>query len=176
VPDPIATASSVLAIAQALQRRANKGGMGPPATPSGVLPDPLAIYDLLVVEPVLRESTRRLFADGHYSQAVEEAFKCLNNVVKERSGSAGDGASLMTSVFSLNSPVLKLNRLQTDSQRNQQNGYMQILAGCMTGIRNPRAHEHQHPDEPHVAIEMLALANHLMRLVAGATKSRKKKP
>lgn len=34
---------------------------------------------------------------------------------------------------------------------------------AMTGIRNPRAHESQLVDTPESALEMIVLANHLMR-------------
>jgi hypothetical protein len=74
----------------------------------------------------------------------------------------------MQKAFSEKSPVLQINELRTDSQRSEQLGYMEILAGCMLGIRNPRAHEHQLSDAPEVALELLIWANHLMRLVAAS--------
>ncbi len=126
-------------------------------------------FDRLVKDSDLRLAARKLFVDGHYALAVEEAYKCLNNYVKSRSNVSDDGASLMQRVFSLKNPILKLNKLKTESQKNQQLGYMQIYSGCMTGIRNPRAHEHRYLDEPSAALEMLSLANHLMRLVRKAT-------
>ncbi len=82
---------------------------------------------------------RQVFLNGHYSLAVEEGFKYLNNLVKRRSGLEADGAGLMGTAFSLNSPVLRLSDLRTQWKRDQQLGYMQILQGSMTGIRNPRA-------------------------------------
>jgi uncharacterized protein (TIGR02391 family) len=135
----------------------------------------MAVFDALIREPNLRDTTRQLFQDGHYALAVEEAYKCVNNAVKSRSGLTADGSSLMKSAFSLGNPVLKLNDLSDQSQRDQQLGYMEIFAGCMTGIRNPRAHEHQYLDEPHVALEMLAWANHLMRLVRISKRCRARK-
>ncbi len=54
-------------------------------------------------------------------------------------------------------------------------GYMQILQGTMTGIRNPRAHEHAYLDEPHNALEILALCNHVVRIVRRATRTKKSK-
>jgi uncharacterized protein (TIGR02391 family) len=135
--------------------------------------DEAVMFDALVTETALRETTRQLFLDGHYALAVEEGYKCLNNVVKSRSGLSTDGASLMRTTFSPKGPLLKLNALETDSERDQQLGYMDIFAGCMTGIRNPRAHEHRYLDEPEVAIELLALANHLLRMVNSAKRTRK---
>ena len=54
--------------------------------------------------------------------------------------------------------------------KDEQRGYMDIFAGSMTGIRNPRAHEHDLADEPEVALELLVLANHLMRKLDAATR------
>jgi len=82
---------------------------------------------------------------GHYADAVEAAFKELNGVVKEmvikKTGQELDGAPLMQKAFSPNPPcVVVLDDLSTESGRNIQQGYMQIFAGAMTGIRNPKAH------------------------------------
>ena len=130
--------------------------------------DILALYDLTITDPRLRSASRSLFRDGYYALAVEEAYKVVNNSVKARCTGSRDGADLMTFAFSPTNPRLKVNELQTDSQRDQQKGYMQILAGCMTGIRNPRAHEHEYLDEPHVGLELLVLANHLLRIIDGS--------
>ena len=82
-----------------------------------------------------------------------------------------DGVALMQFVFSANSPVLMLNSFQSDSEKDEQRGYMDIFAGSMMGIRNPRAHEHELVDDPEVALEMLVMANHLMRKLHSAVKS-----
>lgn len=175
---PRRAAKAALGLAQVLQSVADQLGAGqdvtPPPPPS--LDDPLGVYDAVIDHGELRETTRQLFADKHYAQAVEEGFKCLNNQVKKRSGRTElDGASLMTTALSPGNPLLKINRLKSSSEQDAQKGYMFIAQGAMTGIRNPRAHEHRHLDEPRAAIEMLALANHLMRLIDGATRSRKRK-
>ena len=53
---------------------------------------------------------------------------------------------------------------------------MDLFAGSMTGVRNPRAHEYKLTDEPEVALELLILANHLMRKLQAATKSQPEAP
>lgn len=128
-------------------------------------------FDQLVTSDLLRQSSRALFVDGYYARAVEEAFKCLNNAVKDKSGDQRDGAPLMRAVFSPNAPILKLNPLQSPSERDEQQGYMDLFAGAMTGIRNPRAHEHSLVDAGEVALELLTLANHLMRKLDGAVEN-----
>jgi len=167
--------SDVLHVATAIQSAVEHIGCGHRSPPPS--DDYEALFDKVITEPPLVETTRSLFVDGYYALAVEEAFKCVNNIVKRKSGVADDGAGLMRNAFSVNRPVLRLNACKTQSEKNQQQGYMDIFAGCMVGIRNPRAHEHRYLDEAHVAIEMLAWANHLIRMVdkAKRVRSRTKK-
>ena len=140
------------------------------APPQGKERTLVARFDEFVTQEALKSTSRQLFSDGHYSRAVEEAFKRLNNEVKHKSGCTDrDGADLMHFVFSAGSPVLRFNALQTQSEKDEQLGYMEIFAGALTGIRNPRAHEHELVDDPEVALEMLVLANHLMRKLESAT-------
>ena len=130
----------------------------------------MTVFEELITDNQLQQTSGDLFRDSHYARAVEEAFKCLNNAVKDKSGrSDGDGAGLMQAVFTPNFPILMLNALQSQSERDEQQGYMHIFAGSMTGIRNPRAHQHDLADEPDVALELLVLANHLMRKLDAAT-------
>ena len=87
----------------------------------------------------LRSASRRLLSDGHYARAVEEAFKCLNNAVKDKSGlSESDGEGLMMRAFSEKGPTLRLNNLKTRSETDEQRGYMYLYAGAIIGIRKPK--------------------------------------
>ena len=123
-------------------------------------------YDMLVTEDGLHQACRSLFRSGHYAEAVRMAFTYLDNIVREKSGHAEkDGADLMRFVFSADKPLLKLNDLETRSDRNEQQGYMQMLAGAMTAIRNPRSHEYDLTDRPEEALEMLVMANHFIRVL-----------
>ena len=77
----------------------------------------------------------------------------------------------MRATFSSRSPVLRITALGSQSERDEHDGYRDIFAGSMIGIRNPRAHEHELADLPEVALEMLVLAGHLMRKLNGAVKT-----
>ena len=139
--------------------------------PLEAVPDSRDRFGELVTDSQLQRISGPLFRGSHFARAVEEAFKCLNNAVKEKSGLADrDGSALMQAAFSAHSPILRLNDLESVSDRDEQRGYMDIFAGSMTGIRNPRAHDPELIDEPDVALELLVLANHLMRKLNASTK------
>ena len=130
----------------------------------------LVQFDIRVTDAGLHRSCRSLFISGHYAEAVRMAFTYFDNMVREKSGQAEkDGADLMRFVFSAKKPVLKLNALIDRSELNEQEGYMHMFAGAMTGIRNPRSHEHELVDGPDEALELLGMANHFMRMLNKAT-------
>ena len=132
-------------------------------------PDPPSdehhLFTALVTHPELTTACSKLFKDGHYARAVEEAMKAVNNRVKERTGLTVDGRPLMEKAFSIGEPRLRLNPLGTQSERDEQLGYMAILSGCMHGIRNPRAHEHRLVDTPRTALQLVVLADHLFDMI-----------
>ena len=142
----------------------------PPPPPAH---DVATLYDAMITVPELRSLTRKLFRDGHYSLAVEQACKLVNNQVKGRCGkTAKDGPDLMHHAFKVDAPALRINSLKTESERDEQDGYRYIFAGMMAGLRNPRAHEHLLRDEPEAALEILVLANHLLGVLARAKRTR----
>ena len=164
-----------LDVAKDIQGEISVAGIGSPRLSSEPVQESkqtlLDLYDEAVTSELLRSASRELFADGHYAEAVEGAFKRLNNEVKAKSGLTElDGDRLMRQAFSANGPILHLNPFITSSEKDEQRGYMDIFAGAMTGIRNPRAHEDQIDDQPNVALELLVLANHLMRKLESAAK------
>lgn len=138
--------------------------------------NPLSLFDALVTDTDLATATRSLFRDGHYARAVEEAYKFLCNSVKGKSGDGTrDGQDLMMHVFDADAPVLRLSPLRSMSQRDEQKGYRFLFAGAMTGIRNPRAHEHALRDDADVAMELLVMANHLARVLRRSARVRRKR-
>ncbi len=100
------------------------------------------LWDLM--HPRIAEIAEPRFSAAHYADAVEAALKEVNArvkaAVKTRTKQEFDGADLMNRAFSITNPVITLADLGGDSGRDEQKGYMQIFAGAMTGIRNPKAH------------------------------------
>ncbi|KCZ92974.1 TIGR02391 family protein [Hyphomonas johnsonii] len=107
--------------------------------------------------------TRDLFASGFHSEAVEAAFKLLDDQVRSASGIPKSGAGLMEKVFSPSNPVIALNAGLTQSELDEQAGYHRIFSGSMLGIRNPCAHELTWISDAKAALEALILCQHLTK-------------
>lgn len=83
----------------------------------------------------------------NYSHAILEATYLISAVLRERAGVDGDGSALVGQALGGDDPKLKLNPLQTESEKNVQRGMEQILRGVYLGIRNPRSHEQTTDDQ-----------------------------
>lgn len=98
-------------------------------------------FDERNIHAEIGKVSRKLFDDGHYSQATFEAFKYLDNKVKKLSKIRDSGHKLMMAAFAEASPKIKLTALSTPSEIDEQMGYKFIFAGAMSAIRNPRGHD-----------------------------------
>jgi len=136
--------------------------------------DPMAAYETLHLHPAIRRETEELFRSGFYNQAILEAFKRVNELVKAKSGRDDlDGKSLMGTVFSEKKPILRFNLQTSTSARDEQEGFKLMAMGAMVGIRNPRAHETKWPEpEPLETLEYLAFASLLARQIDKAEKAK----
>lgn len=125
------------------------------------------------IHPLIAEVSMQRFNDHHYADAVESAFKEVNTRVKRlyqnMTGEERDGADLMRKAFSPNTPILTFENLGTQTGKNVQQGYMEIFAGAITGIRNPKAHQNMYITETE-AVQRLMLASLLMSKIDEAVK------
>ncbi|MEJ6389670.1 TIGR02391 family protein [Gymnodinialimonas ulvae] len=123
-----------------------------------------AVFSQTVVEEEIVLVSRDLFASGHYNVAVAEAFKAVDNYVRDKTGlSSFSGSTLMENVFSSKKPKLVWSERKSISEKNEQDGYMRLYAGAMLGIRNPTTHEFNWVESAEVALELLVFAQHLLR-------------
>ena len=122
-----------------------------------------------VTEPEIQEVSRDLFASGHYSLAVQEAYKAVEKFVQRKAREHGlSGTKLMQNVFSADSPRLFWTERKNPSEEDEQKGYMMLYAGAMLGIRNPITHEFNWVEDQDVALELLLFAQHLLRKARSA--------
>src|SRR6267378_4230148 len=81
------------------------------------------------------------YSVGNYSAAILDSLHFLSELIRTKSGLESDGHQLVGDAFGGPDPVIKINSLQTDSERNEQKGVEFLLRGLYTGVRNPRSHE-----------------------------------
>jgi uncharacterized protein (TIGR02391 family) len=75
--------------------------------------------------------------------AVLDSLISVNDLIRERASLSLDGPNLIDQAFSMTNPRLIISSLETESGKNEQKGFMDLLKGAYTGIRNPNSHSLQ---------------------------------
>ncbi|HEX9082922.1 MAG TPA: TIGR02391 family protein [Holophagaceae bacterium] len=125
------------------------------------------LVDLL--HPSILASSFHLFRTGSYRDAVLNAVISVYDMIRAKTGIDKDGTPLVGEVFSLDHPILLLADINTESGRNEQKGFIQILQGVYLGIRNPKAHSLNSDLNQHNTAQYLVLASLLARRVDEST-------
>lgn len=139
------------------------------SAPTGESAGPANVFARTVTEPEIEQVSRDLFVSGHYSLAVQEAYKAVEKYIADRVGpSAVSGTQLMDLVFSPSNPKLHWTARATISEQDEQKGYHRLFSGAMLGIRNPVTHEFNWVEDVDLALELLVFAQHLLRKAKAA--------
>jgi uncharacterized protein (TIGR02391 family) len=124
----------------------------------------LRAYEGLDLHPEIARAASDLYRNRHYANAIEDAVKALNNLVRLRSRLELDGATLMENAFNPKNPKLRFNDLRDQTDRDEQKGFMMMFSGAVAGLRNPRAHR-LIKDDPERALEFIAYVSLLAKLL-----------
>ena len=100
--------------------------------------------------------------NGKYTDAIITGGKYLTEVLRKKGKIDSDGVQLAGQVLGGNAPLLPLNKLQTQSEKDEQKGILQIVMGFYTGIRNPRAHDEVDDSEDY-CIRILILIDTMLQ-------------
>ncbi|MCF7355530.1 TIGR02391 family protein [Vibrio sp. CK2-1] len=78
----------------------------------------------------------------NYFHSVFEATKSVADKIRYKTGLTSDGANLVNEAFSFKNdiPHLALNTLQSDSEKSEQKGFINLLIGLFGTFRNTTAH------------------------------------
>jgi uncharacterized protein (TIGR02391 family) len=120
------------------------------------------------IEPRLAEHARALFDDGHYAQATFEVMKFIEHEVRRHSGLSETGVKLMMQAFGGDPARIALTPCQTQSEKDEQEGYRFLFAGAMSAIRNPRGHDIAVRESPEDCLDFLAFGSMLTRRLLAA--------
>ena len=119
---------------------------------------------------VIYKHCRKLFVQENYFHAVFEAAKVYNKLVQLKALSDKDSSSLMLEVWSPNG-VLKLNKCQTQTEKDVHNGIKFLSTGLMQARRNPTSHEPalDWPISKEDCLDMLSFISYLLRQLDKST-------
>lgn len=97
------------------------------------------LYHRAIHHEVLRYCHKDYLRRDYYD-TVFEASKSLAARIRDISGENQDGTKLFQKVFNPNNPLVFINSLTTDSERNEFNGLRELLESITHLVRNPAAH------------------------------------
>ena len=120
-------------------------------------------FDQRDVHPKLPPVVKQLFDDGHFAQSTFEAYKFVDKEIQRISRLSESGYKVMMQAFAVENPLIRLNSLETVSEKDEQKGFQFLFAGSVLAIRNPRGHEHSVFDSPDQCLDHLSLASLLLR-------------
>ena len=112
----------------------------------------------------LWEVIQKNYESDNFTGAILDAIFKLTDTIRNKTGLEGDGASLIGQAFGGENPQIKLNKLQTDSEKDVQKGIQEILRGIYSGIRNPRSHDSM-TDDRESAEAIIIFIGYLLKLI-----------
>lgn len=127
------------------------------------------------VHPDVLPYCRAELVRDNYFHAVLEATKSVAGKIRKLSGLDLDGAELVQKALSLGKsgrPLLAINALSTETERNEQTGFVNLLVGTFGMFRNPTAHEAKiyWPVDESDALDILSLVSLIHRKLDKARK------
>lgn len=126
---------------------------------------PLAVRRLPkeVLHPRIREDVWALYHRGKYDTAVFEAMKAVEVAVRNGAGlSTKDvGTGLMRTAFHPENGPLT----DTRTEKAEREARVSLFAGAIGSYKNPHSHRDIGLEDFDEAVEIIMLANHLLRIV-----------
>ncbi len=110
------------------------------------------------------EAIQHSYQSSNFTGAIMDAIYFLGDLIREKTGLQSDGVTLVGQAFGGKSPLLKINKLQTESEKNMQKGLEQILRGIYQAVRNPRSHE-KFEDKEEDADSIILFLNYVIGLI-----------
>lgn len=93
---------------------------------------------------ILKDNIRSHYEAKDYTEVVRDAILCMCNEVRKKSDLIdADGVDLINKAFSEKSPLIKINKLETDTDKNKQRGINDLSKGLIEYFRNPMSHSKQ---------------------------------
>ena len=96
------------------------------------------------MKEVLKESIKMHYENKDYTEVIRDAILCLMNEIRKKSDlQDDDGVDLINKAFSEKKPFIKINKMQTQTEKNKHRGINDLSKGIVEYFRNPMSHAKQ---------------------------------
>lgn len=103
--------------------------------------DKIALIERLDLHEALTDDCLEMFRDGHFNEAVRKALerfeKRIQTAINDHSTI---GKTLMGKAFNRDNPLIPINADKTGNDLSEQEGFMHLTMGAMSGLRNLYSH------------------------------------
>jgi uncharacterized protein (TIGR02391 family) len=115
------------------------------------------------LHPIIREDVWALYHRGKYDTAVLDAMKAVEVAVRAAAGfSESDyGTDMVARAFNENNGPLR----DPNAPQAERIALRNLFVGAHGSYKNPHSHRNVALDDPGEAVEIIMLANHLLRIV-----------
>lgn len=90
-------------------------------------------------EKIFKYCKAELLADNYF-HAVFEAVKSIADIIRQKTGLSQDGGELIDLAFSIKNPLIKINKLSSETEESEQKGFANLIKGVFGMFRNTTAH------------------------------------
>lgn len=96
------------------------------------------------MKEVLKESIKMHYENKDYTEVIRDAILCLMNEIRKKSDlQDDDGVDLINKAFSEKKALIKVNKMQTQTEKNKHRGINDLSKGIVEYFRNPMSHAKQ---------------------------------
>ena len=123
---------------------------------------------IMGLHPKIADRCQSAFMASKYDSAVLEAFKAVEEAVREQAAAPATefGVALVSYAMNPKNPRLRFSDIPAE-----QEGYHALFRGAIGALKNPLSHRSVGHNDPVSVLEYLAFASLLMRLIDDLPKS-----